>query len=81
MRNLLAALLPQMGTKKDRISAIVQIPHLKEETFGRALSGMLQERLAFDEALAMDSRTIMSRQRLKLVKGRLFAPMDTAAVL
>jgi hypothetical protein len=29
----------------------------------------------------MDSRTIMSRQRLKLVKGQLFAQMDTAAVL
>ena len=81
MRNLLAALLPQMGTKKDRISAIVQIPQPKEETFGRELSDMLQERLAFDEALAMDSRTIMSRQRLKLVKGQLFAQIDIAAVL
>jgi hypothetical protein len=66
---------------KDRISAIVQIPSLKEETFGRDLSEMLQERLTFDEALAMDSRTIMTRQRLKLVKGQLFGQMDAAAVL
>jgi hypothetical protein len=66
---------------KDRISAIVRIPNLKEETFGRDLSDMLQERLTFDEALAMDSRTIMTRQRLKLVKGQLFGQMDTAAVL
>ena len=64
-----------------QVSAIVQIPSLKEETFGRDLSDMLQERLTFDAALAMDSRTIMSRQRLKLVKGQLFAQMDTAAVL
>ena len=66
---------------KDRISAIVQIPNLKEETFGRDLSDMLQERLTFDEALAMDSRTIMTRQRLTLVKGQLFGQMDAAAVL
>jgi hypothetical protein len=59
----------------------VQIPTLKEETFGRDLSDMLQERLTFDEALAMDSRTIMTRQRLTLVKGQLFGRMDAAAVL
>ena len=68
-------------TNKDRISAIVRIPNLKEETFGRDLSDMLQERLTFDEALAMDSRTIMTRQRLTLVKGQLFGQMDAAAVL
>ena len=66
---------------KARVSAIVQIPSLKEETFGRDLSDMLQDRLTFDEALAMDSRTIMTRQRLKLVKGQLFGQMDAAAVL
>ena len=52
----------------------MQIPSLKEETFGRDLSDMLQERLTFDEALAMDSRTIMTRQRLKIVKGRVVRP-------
>jgi hypothetical protein len=66
---------------KTQVSAIVQIPNLKEETFGRDLSDMLQERLTFDEALAMDSRTLMTRQRLKLVKGQLFGQMDAAAVL
>jgi hypothetical protein len=66
---------------KAQVSAIVQIPSLKEETFGRDLGDMLQERLTFDEALAMDSRTIMTRQRLKLVKNQLFGRMDAAAVL
>src|ERR1043166_4494673 len=73
--------LKAYAANKDRISSIVRIPSLKEETFGRDLSNILQERLTFDEALAMDSRTIMSRQRLKLVKGQLFAQMETAAVL
>lgn len=66
---------------KDRISAVVQIPNLKLETFGRDLSDMLQERLTFDEALAMDSRTIMTRQRLKIMQREMFGLMDTAAVL
>ncbi|MDS4016079.1 MAG: conjugal transfer protein TraL, partial [Candidatus Accumulibacter sp.] len=50
-------------------------------TYGRDLSDMLQERLTFDEALAMDSLTIMTRQRLKIVKGQLFSQLDSAAVL
>ncbi|MBL8373510.1 MAG: conjugal transfer protein TraL, partial [Candidatus Accumulibacter sp.] len=66
---------------KARVSAIVTIPTLKEDTYGRDLSDMLQERLTFDEALATDSLTIMTRQRLKIVKGQLFSQLDSAAVL
>ena len=44
---------------KARVSAIIQIPALKEETYGRDFAEMLQARLTFDEALAMDSLTIM----------------------
>jgi hypothetical protein len=66
---------------KARVSAIVTIPSLKEETYGRDLSDMLQERLTFDEALAMGSLSIMTRQRLKIVKGQLFGQLDSAAVL
>ena len=65
--------------KLPNISA--SIPQLKEETFGRDLSEMLQERLTFDEALQMDSLTIMTRQRLKIFKNRLFEQMDNAVVL
>ena len=64
-----------------RVSAIVTIPQLKEETFGRDLSDMLQERLTFDEALQMDSLTIMTRQRLNIFKSKLFEQMDSAEVL
>ena len=53
---------------KARVSAIIQIPALKEETYGRDFSEMLQERLTFDEALADSALTIMTRQRLKIVK-------------
>jgi len=68
-------------SNKARVSAIIPIPNLKEETYGRDLSEMLQARLTFDEALAMESLTIMSRQRLKIVRTQIFGHMDNAAVL
>jgi len=68
-------------TNKARVSAIVQIPNLKKETYGRDLSEMLQERLTFDEALAMASLTIMTRQRLKIIKTQLFDQLNSATVL
>lgn len=67
--------------RRSRVAAIVHMPALKEETFGRDLSDMLQARLTFDEALAAPSLTIMTRQRLKIVKGQLFSQLDQAAVL
>ena len=66
---------------KDRVSAIIQIPELKKETHGRDFSEMLQARLTFDEALAMEALTIMTRQRLKIIRKQLFGLMDNAAVL
>ncbi len=54
-------------THKNRVAAIVQIPALKEETHGRDFSEMLQDRQTFDEALDDKTRTIMTRQRLKIV--------------
>jgi len=66
---------------KDRVSAIVMIPQLKEETYGRDIADMLQARQTFDEALAMETLTIMTRQRLKIFKGKLFEQLEGAAVL
>lgn len=66
---------------KSRVTAIVKIPTLKEETYGRDLADMLQEHLTFDEALTNSALTIMTRQRLKIVKSDLFAQLDNSAVL
>ncbi len=66
---------------KERVSAIARIPLLKTETYGRDLGDMLQARLTFAEALAMASLTIMTRQRLQMVKRQLFDQLDLATVL
>jgi hypothetical protein len=68
-------------TNKSRVLAIIKIPDLKEETYGRDLSDMLQERLTFDEAITNPALTIMTRQRLKIVKTQLFEQLNNAAVL
>lgn len=68
-------------THKARVSAIVPIPALKEETYGRDFSEMLQERKTFDEALADATLTIMTRQRLKIVKTQLFDQLNNVGVL
>lgn len=68
-------------SNKERVSAIVQIPELKEETYGRDFSEMLQARMTFDEALEDKNLTIMTRQRIKLIKKDLFSQLEGAAVL
>lgn len=66
---------------KSRVSAIIHIPILKEETYGRDFSEMLQQRKTFREALADPSRTIMTRQRLKIIQRQVFEQLDNAPVL
>ncbi|MCU7927536.1 MAG: conjugal transfer protein TraL [Candidatus Thiodiazotropha sp. (ex Dulcina madagascariensis)] len=66
---------------KDRVTAIVTIPDLKKETFGWDFAEMLQDRLTFDEALDDKKKTIMTRQRLKQIKRKLFEALENAAVM
>jgi anion-transporting ArsA/GET3 family ATPase len=68
-------------TNKARVSAIIQIPDLKEETFGRDLSEMLQAKQTFEEAIDSVTNTIMMRQRLKIIQKQIFGQMDIAAIL
>jgi len=66
---------------KDRISALIQIPDLKKETYGRDLTEMLQQKLTFDEVLGKPEKSIMTRQRLKIVQNQLFGQLDNARVI
>lgn len=66
---------------KERISALIQIPDLKKETYSRDLTEMLQQKLTFDEVLGMPEKSIMTRQRLKIVRDQLFGQLDSAMVI
>ena len=63
---------------KTRIGAVVKIPDLKEETFGRDLSELLQDRKTFQEGIVDENLTIMTRQRLKIVRDKLFMALETS---
>jgi CobQ/CobB/MinD/ParA nucleotide binding domain len=66
---------------KDKISAIIQIPDLKKETYGFDLTQMLQQKLTFEEALNTVEKGIMTRQRLKIVRDQLFEQIDNSRVI
>lgn len=66
---------------KDRIAAIIRIPTLKEETYGYDLAELLQKRLTFNEALEDSAKSIMTRQRLKIIRDELFNQLDNAVVI
>jgi hypothetical protein len=66
---------------KARVSAIIKVPEMRQNTDGRDFSEMLQARKTFDEALSDKAIEVMVRQRLTIVKRKIFAELDSAAVL
>lgn len=64
-----------------RVTALVQVPALKAETHGFDFAQMLQARQTFDEALASPEVALMTKQRLTLVRRRLWEQLDGAKVL
>ncbi len=68
-------------SNKNFVSAIVSIPDLKKDTYGRDFSEMLQARKTFSEVLNDESLTIMTRQRLKIVREKLFAQLEQSVII
>lgn len=61
---------------KGQMIGFVTMPALKKDQAGRDFSEMLQAHLTFNEALEMPSLSLMTRQRLKIVKQGLYAQLD-----
>lgn len=66
---------------KDRVAAIIQVPDVKAETYGKDLSDMLKAHKTFNEAIANPELTIMTRQRLKIVRDELYKQLDATTVI
>jgi hypothetical protein len=66
---------------KEAITALIQIPEHKHETFGHDLSAMLNQNLTFDEAISDPDKTIMTRQRLKIMQDDIYKRLDAAVIL
>lgn len=66
---------------KEKVSAIIELPALKKETFGRDFEDMLRDKKTFDEAINDESLTIMNRQRLKMLKTDIFKLITAASIV
>lgn len=66
---------------RSRIDSLIYIPELKKETFGKDLSDMLQSKLTFDEAATNAETPIMTRQRLTIVRRKIYDQLAAAEVL
>lgn len=66
---------------KDRVNAVIALPSLKKETFGRDFEDMLRNKKTFDESINDESLTIMNRQRLKMLKTDLFKLITVASII
>lgn len=65
---------------QSRISAMIRLPALKEETFGHDLAELLKSRQTFDDALKNADLTIMTRQRLKIVRDGIYSQLNLSVV-
>jgi hypothetical protein len=60
----------------ERLRGIVRIERRTPDTFGRDMDELLRKKLTFEEALTGGGFSIMSRQRLQMVRRDLFDQMD-----
>jgi len=65
---------------KGRVAAIIEMPALKEDTFGKDFAELLSRKELFSNALESADLPIMQRQRLKIIKDQLYQAMKTVAV-
>lgn len=62
----------------DRIAALVRLPEVRRETFGKDIEDMMRARLTFDEAAKHEGFTLMARQRLAMTWRKIHEAMELA---
>lgn len=63
---------------EDNIYALVKLQQVRRETFGADIHEMMEQRKTFEEAIASDAFSMMSRQRLHRYSKRVFNTMAVA---
>ena len=66
---------------KNKVSAVIALPILKKETFGRDFEDMLRDKKTFDESIADSSLMLMNLQRLKMLKNDIFKSITAASII
>jgi hypothetical protein len=57
---------------KDRIAALVRVPHHSSELFGQDMDALLGKKLTFAEALQSTDFRLMAKQRIKQIQKEIF---------
>jgi hypothetical protein len=65
----------------DKFHSLIRLPLKNVQTFGRDLEEMFTRRQTFADALADDSLSIMTRQRLKIWWNEMSAELDRAQLI
>ena len=64
----------------ERVLGAVTIRERNHHTFGDDVKEMLQRRLTFDAAIRNESFSLVSKQRLAIVRRDLFEQLDSLAL-
>ncbi len=63
---------------RHRVIAIIRLPKLNENTYGKDVNTMLKQHLTFEEALQSDAFHLMPKQRIKIVERSIYEQLDIA---
>lgn len=66
---------------KSRVAGIIQLPKLKRETFGYDFASIQDNHATLENAINDTSLTIMTRQRLKIIRDKIFSQIAQTMVL
>jgi hypothetical protein len=69
---------PVYSRHKDRISALLRVPHHVSELFAQDMDHLLTKKMTFDEAINSPDFRLMAKQRLKQIQREIFDQLAVA---
>ncbi len=66
---------------KDKISAVIYLPSMQKDTFQRDFINMLRSKKTFRESINDMDLSLMNRQRLTILKRKIFAAIDATNII
>jgi hypothetical protein len=63
---------------KDKITALVRVPHHVSELFAQDMDQLLTRKMTFDEAMQSPDFRLMTKQRLKQIQREIFDQLAIA---
>jgi shikimate kinase len=67
--------------QQDKVAGVVIVHRRSPDTFGRDIEEMISRKLTFEETLQTGGLTLMSKQRLRMVRSETFEQLDELNIL